>query len=89
MRADPLRLARPAVVSDTSPQESAGLCGGVFNTFGNVAGITTPIVIGYIVEGTKSFNGALIFVAVHALAAIACYVCIVGDIKRVRLSAAA
>ena len=39
-----------AVVSDTSPKEAGGLTGALFNTFGNLAGITTPIVIGYIVE---------------------------------------
>jgi ACS family glucarate transporter-like MFS transporter len=41
-----------AVVSDTSPKEIAGLSGAVFNTFGNTAAITTPIVIGYLVKGT-------------------------------------
>jgi ACS family glucarate transporter-like MFS transporter len=74
-----------AVVSDTSPKESAGLSGGVFNTFGNIAGITTPIIIGYIVQGTKSFNGALLFVAANALGAIVCYLFVVGEIKRVEL----
>jgi ACS family glucarate transporter-like MFS transporter len=77
-----------AVVSDTSPKESAGLCGGVFNTFGNVAGITTPIIIGYIVQGTKSFNGALVFVAANAVGAIVCYLVVVGEIKRVELKLA-
>ena len=47
-----------AVVSDTSPKEIAGLSGGLFNTFGNIASITTPIVIGYIIQNTGSFNGA-------------------------------
>ena len=75
-----------AVVSDTSPKESAGLSGAVFNTFGNMAGITTPIIIGYIVQGTHSFNGALIFVAANALAAIMCYLVIVGEISRVELN---
>jgi ACS family glucarate transporter-like MFS transporter len=77
-----------AVVSDTSPKESAGLCGGVFNTFGNVAGISTPIIIGYIVQGTKSFNGALVFVAANAVGAIVSYLVVVGEIKRVELKTA-
>jgi ACS family glucarate transporter-like MFS transporter len=74
-----------AVVSDTSPKQIAGLSGGLFNTFGNTAGITTPIVIGYIVKYTGSFNGALVFVGINALLAIVCYLVIVGDIKRVEL----
>lgn len=74
-----------AVVADTSPKEIAGLSGALFNTFGNVAGITTPIVIGYIVQTTQSFNGALVFVGVHALIAVASYLLLVGEIKRVEL----
>jgi ACS family glucarate transporter-like MFS transporter len=75
-----------AVVSDTSPKEAGGLSGALFNTFGNTAGITTPIVIGYIVQGTGSFAGALVYVGANAALAIACYLFIVGDIKRVSLS---
>lgn len=75
-----------AVVSDTSPKEAGGLSGGLFNTFGNTAGITTPIIIGYILQATGSFNGALVFVGANALGAIFCYLVIVGEIKRVVLS---
>ena len=74
-----------AVVADTSPKQIAGLSGGLFNTFGNTAAITTPIVIGYIVQGTGSFNGALVFVAANALIAIVAYLFVVGEIKRVEL----
>ena len=38
-----------AVVADTSPREAIGLSGSLFNMCGNVAGIVTPIVIGYLV----------------------------------------
>jgi ACS family glucarate transporter-like MFS transporter len=74
-----------AVVSDTSPKEAGGLSGALFNTFGNTAGITTPIAIGYIVQNTGSFAGALVFVGANAALAIACYLFIVGDIQRVSL----
>jgi MFS transporter, ACS family, glucarate transporter len=75
-----------AVVADTSPKEIAGLSGAVFNTFGAVAGITTPIVIGYLVNGTGSFGAALVFVAANALLTIFCYLVVVGDIRRVTLA---
>ncbi|MGG3340265.1 glucarate transporter GudP [Bacillus subtilis] len=74
-----------AVVSDTSPKECAGLSGGLFNTFGNIASITTPIIIGYIDNATGSFNGALVFVGANAIAAILSYLLLVGPIKRVVL----
>ena len=74
-----------AVVSDTSPKQIAGLSGGVFNMFGNVAAITTPIVIGYILNATGSFNWALVFVAANGLGALLSYLLVVGEIKRVEL----
>lgn len=74
-----------AVVSDTSPKEIGGLSGGLFNTFGNLAGITTPIIIGYILQATGSFNGALVFVGANAFMVIVSYLLIVGEIKRVEL----
>ena len=55
-----------AVVSDTVPREIAGPSGGLFNMFGNISSITTPIVIGYIIQSTGSFNGTLVFVAANA-----------------------
>ena len=74
-----------AVISDTSPKSVTGLCGGLFNTFGNTAGIITPIAIGYILKATGSFNWALVYVSAHAALAIASYLLIVGEIKRVEL----
>jgi ACS family glucarate transporter-like MFS transporter len=74
-----------AVVSDTSPKEIGGLSGGLFNMFGNTAGITTPIIIGYIIQNTGSFNGALVFVGINAFIAMSAYLFIVGDIHRVIL----
>lgn len=74
-----------AVVSDTSPKQIAGLSGGLFNMFGNIASITTPIVIGYIISSTGSFKWALVFVGANALVAVISYVVIVGEIKRVEL----
>jgi MFS transporter, ACS family, glucarate transporter len=74
-----------AVISDTSPKEATGLCGGIFNAIGNIAGIITPITIGYILQVTGSFNGALWFVAAHCLIAMFSYLVVVGKIHRVTL----
>lgn len=75
-----------AVISDTSPKSVTGLCGGLFNTFGNTAGIVTPIAIGYILKETGSFNWALVYVSAHAVLAAVCYLAIVGPIRRVELN---
>ncbi|MEX6663437.1 MFS transporter [Pseudomonas sp. W2-17] len=74
-----------AVMSDASPKQIAGLSGGLFNMFGNIASITTPIVIGYIISTTGSFKWALVFVGANALVAVISYIFIVGEIKRVEL----
>jgi ACS family glucarate transporter-like MFS transporter len=73
------------VIADASPRELIGLNGGIFNLFGNIAGITTPIIIGVLVKRTGSFSAALIFVAATALLAIFSYLVIVGEIKRVEI----
>ncbi|MBV9654751.1 MAG: MFS transporter [Acetobacteraceae bacterium] len=74
-----------AVISDTVPRQIAGLSGGLFNMFGNISSITTPIIIGYIIQGTGSFDGALIFIGANALVAILSYLVIVGEIRRMEL----
>ncbi|WP_213881766.1 MFS transporter [Pseudomonas sp. dw_358] len=74
-----------AVVSDTSPKQIAGISGGLFNMFGNIASITTPIVIGFIINATGSFKWALVYVGANALVAVFSYLVIVGEIKRIEL----
>ncbi len=77
-----------AVIADTAPKEIGGLSGGVFNCISGIGGITTPIVIGYLVDGTGSFDAALVFVGMNALVVIVSYLFLVGEIKRVVLKPA-
>ncbi len=74
-----------AVNADTAPKEITGLSGALFNTFGNLSSIITPIAIGYIIGVKGSFNGALVFVSIHAFLAIVSYVFVVGKIERFEL----
>ncbi|WP_158784019.1 MFS transporter [Pantoea sp. BAV 3049] len=74
-----------AVMADTAPKEISGLSGGLFNMFGNISGIITPIAIGYIIATTGSYNGALIYVGIHAFVAVLSYLVLVQDIKRIEL----
>jgi MFS transporter, ACS family, glucarate transporter len=76
------------VISDTSPKGLIGINGGLFNLIGNMAGVTTPVIIGYLVKRTGSFQDALIFVAATALMAIIAYLPIVGEIRRVEMNPA-
>jgi cyanate permease len=74
-----------AVLADTAPAGMIGLSGGVFNGLGNIAGIVTPVVIGYVVASTGSFNNALWFVAAHGLVGIFAYLVLAGRFERVEL----
>jgi ACS family glucarate transporter-like MFS transporter len=78
-----------AVLSDVAPREVTGLSGSIFNTFGNVSGIVTPVIIGYIVSASGSFDLALLFVFTHSVVALLSFVAIVGPIKRLVLKPAA
>jgi ACS family glucarate transporter-like MFS transporter len=77
-----------AVLSDVAPREATGLSGSIFNTFGNASGIATPIIIGYIVAATGSFDVALMFVCAHSVVALLSYAAIVGPIQRLVLKPA-
>jgi MFS transporter, ACS family, glucarate transporter len=76
------------VISDTSPRGMVGMNGALFNLFGNMAGVTTPLIIGAIVARTHSYNGALVFVGLIAFCAIVCYGPVVGEIRRIELGPA-
>ena len=70
------------LISDIAPKSLMGLTGGLFNFAANLAGIITPIVIGFIVAGTGSFTYALAFVGAVALVGVFAYVFILGDVRR-------
>lgn len=70
-----------AVISDVASPKTVGLAGSVFNGLGNIAGIVTPIAIGYIVGITGSFYWALWVVTAHCVVGIAGYL-FMGKIER-------
>lgn len=74
------------LLTDVAPKRLIGLSGGVFNLCANLAGIVTPLVIGFIVAGTGSFAWALAFIAIVALVGVIAYVFIVGEVRRVEFA---
>ena len=73
------------LISDVAPKPLVGLTGGVFNFVTNLAGITTPMVIGFIVASTGSFVGGLAFMGALALIGALAYIFVLGDVVRVRM----
>jgi len=76
------------LISDVAPRELIGLTGGLFNLCANLAGVITPLVIGFIVAYTGSFYWALAYIATLAALGVLSYVFVVGDVKRVVWQAA-
>jgi ACS family D-galactonate transporter-like MFS transporter len=74
------------LITDVAPKQLIGLTGGIFNLCANIAGIATPMVIGFVVGATGSFFGGLAYIAVVALIGVFSYVFIVGDVVRIELS---
>ena len=70
-----------SLVSAIAPERLIGLTGGVFNFFGNLSGITVPIVIGYLARD-YGFSAGLAYVALLALLGALSYVFIVGRVER-------
>lgn len=73
------------VLSDTSPKEILGIAGGVFNMCGNLASIITPLVIGFILSWTNSFDFAILYVGSMGLIGLLSYTFIVGPLNRLKL----
>jgi len=73
------------LISDIAPRELLGLAGGVSNFFNNLGGILTPLVVGFVLAATGSFNGALVYTSALALLGALSYIFIVGKVYRIEL----
>jgi len=73
------------LLSDVAPREMMGLTGGLFNFFTNLAGIITPLVVGFVVGATGSFYGALAYIGALGIIGAAAYIFILGPVERVSI----
>ncbi|MCX7414349.1 MAG: MFS transporter [Planctomycetia bacterium] len=71
-----------SLVSAIAPERLLGLTGGMFNFVGNLASVSVPIVIGYLVKG-GDFAPAITYIAVTAIAGAVCYGLVVGKVERI------
>jgi ACS family D-galactonate transporter-like MFS transporter len=70
------------VVSDVAPKQLIGLTSGIFNFSANMAGILTPLVIGFAYQVTGSFAAPLFYIGAVALVGAIAYGVLLGDIHR-------
>ena len=72
-----------AAISEVAPKQYIGLSAGISSLSANIAGITTPIIIGYILHATGSFEGAMNFVGLLALVGTLSYSVLLGSLNRI------
>ncbi|MDE2403216.1 MAG: MFS transporter [Sphingomonadales bacterium] len=73
------------LLADVAPREMMGLTGGLFNFLANLAGIVTPLVVGFVVGATGSFYGALAYIAALGLIGALAYLLLLGPVERVAI----
>jgi ACS family D-galactonate transporter-like MFS transporter len=73
------------LMSDVAPKPLLGLAGGAFNFVGNIAGIVTPLIVGFVVDITGSFRVGLLFVGAVALTGAFAYIFMVREVARIEL----
>ena len=71
-----------SLVSATAPERLIGLTSSVFNCLGGVAGILSPIIIGFLLRA-GDFRLPLIFIAVVEVLGVLSYIFVVGKLERV------
>ncbi len=72
-----------SLVSALAPERLLGLTGGMFNFVGNLASVSVPIMIGFLVKG-DNFAPAITYIAVTALLGALCYGFMVGKVERIQ-----
>jgi MFS transporter, ACS family, D-galactonate transporter len=72
-----------SLVSATAPIRLIGLTSAVFNCFGGIAGILSPIVVGFLLRA-GDFRLPLVFIAVIEALGVCSYIFVVGRLERVQ-----
>jgi ACS family D-galactonate transporter-like MFS transporter len=72
-----------SLVSTTAPERLMGLASGIFNGVGGIAGITGPIIIGFLLRG-GDFTLPLTFISCIAFAGVLSYIFVLGKLERVQ-----
>lgn len=72
------------LVADLAPRNRLAFTGSVVNGVGNLSGVFTPLLIGWLVARTGNFDAALVAVALHGVVAVLAHLLITGPLQRMR-----
>ena len=62
-----------------------GISGGLLNFFANIGSATSPMIVGFIVQGTGGFNMALAYVSFVSICGICAYLFVLTTVERIVL----
>jgi ACS family D-galactonate transporter-like MFS transporter len=74
-----------SIIAEVAPRTLMGTTGGIINFTGHIAGIVTPILIGFIIRETKSFELVLAYVSLAGLVGALSYTVLIGKIHRIEM----
>jgi ACS family D-galactonate transporter-like MFS transporter len=74
-----------SIIAEVAPRSMMGTTGGIINFTGHIAGIVTPILIGYILRETHSFELVLAYVSLAGLVGALSYTVVIGKIHRIEM----
>ena len=74
-----------SIIAEVAPRKLIGVTGGIINFTGHLAGIVTPILIGYIIKATGSFELVLGYVSLAGVAGALSYTVLLGRIHRIEI----
>ncbi len=74
-----------SIIAEVAPRSMMGTTGGIINFTGHIAGIVTPILIGYILKETHSFELVLAYVSLAGLVGALSYTVVIGRIHRIEI----
>jgi len=74
-----------AAISEIAPRQYIGLTSGIASLAANISGITTPIVIGYVLQATGEFYWALNIMGIICLIGALSYSVFLGPLYRIEM----
>lgn len=74
-----------SIIAEVAPLKLIGVTGGIINFTGHIAGIVTPILIGYIIKVTGSFEWVLAYVSLAGVVGALSYTVLLGRIHRIEI----
>ena len=74
-----------ALPGDVAPKNMTSMVAGLQNSISNMGGVVGPILTGFIVGTTGSFNIALLISAGLIVVAILNYAFLLGEVKRIEV----